>query len=128
MALPTSESLPVDNSGQNVELTSATAVPIQQSNRASARAKLPKLEVRKFKGSVFEWQEYWDAFESSIHNNEGLSVVHKFTYLKGLVEEPAKSAISGFALTVASYGSALELLKRRFGRPDMIQRATLTSC
>ena len=43
-SLHTSESLPVENSGQNVELTSATAVPTQQSNRASVRMKVPKLE------------------------------------------------------------------------------------
>ena len=90
---------------------------------SSVRVKLPKLEVKKFKGSVFEWQEFWDAFESSIHTNAGLSDVDKFSYLKGLVDEPAKSAISGFSLTAANYGSAVQLLKRRFGKPSTIQRA-----
>ena len=81
--------------------------------------------VKKFKGSVFEWQEFCDGFESSIHTNAGLSDVDKFSYLKGLVDEPAKSAISGFSLTAANYGFAVELLKRRFGKPSTIQRSDI---
>lgn len=115
------ESSSVENFEETTISTSPTQ-PVQQTS-GSVRVKLPKLEVKKFKGSVFEWQEFWDAFESSIHTNVGLSDVDKFSYLKGLVEEPAKSAISGFSLTAANYGSAVELLKRRFGKPVTIQRA-----
>ena len=35
-------------------------------------------------------------------------------YLRGLVDEPAKSCIAGFALTSAKYKSAVEILKRVF--------------
>ncbi|CAB4012401.1 TNF receptor-associated factor 3, partial [Paramuricea clavata] len=110
------------SSGSVTSIVNIAGTPVQQTS-GSVRVKLPKLEVKKFKGSVFEWQEFWDAFESSIHTNVGLSDVDKFSYLKGLVEEPAKSAISGFSLTAANYGSAVELLKRRFGKPVTIQRA-----
>ncbi|CAB4032310.1 Hypothetical predicted protein, partial [Paramuricea clavata] len=110
------------SSGSVTSVVNIAGTPVQQTS-GSVRVKLPKLEVKKFKGSVFEWQEFWDAFESSIHTNVGLSDVDKFSYLKGLVEEPAKSAISGFSLTAANYGSAVELLKRRFGKPVTIQRA-----
>ena len=33
----------------------------------AVRAKLPKLEVKKFSGKLGEWQEFWDSFESAIH-------------------------------------------------------------
>ena len=39
------------------------------------------------------------------------------------MEEPAKTAISGFALTSANYEAALGLLKRRFGKKENIQKA-----
>ena len=87
------------------------------------RAKLPKLELRKYNGKICEWQEFWDGFSSSIDNNEQLSDVDKFAYLRGLLEEPAKSTIAGFSLTEANYMSAVELLKKRFDKKSAVQRA-----
>ena len=106
----------------------ASPPPAQQtvetaSRPRNVRAKLPKLEVKKFKGHIHEWQEFWDSFESSIHRNESLSEVDKFSYLRGLIEGPAKATIAGFALTSANYRAAVELLERRFGKKTAIRRA-----
>ena len=35
----------------------------------TVRVKLPKLESMTFDGKAYEWQEFWDSFESSIHTN-----------------------------------------------------------
>ena len=91
-------------------------------DQKTARVKLPKLEVRKFSGRLEHWQEFWDCYESAIHRNEGLSDVDKFSYLRGLLKEPARSAIAGFSLTAANYAAAVELLKKRFGKRIAIQR------
>lgn len=101
----------------NVSLSS------QSGQQKVVRAKLPKLEVKKFNGKLCEWQEFWDSFESAIHQNDGLSNVDKFSYLRSLLLEPARSAIGGFALTSANYESAIELLKKRYGKKIIIQRA-----
>jgi hypothetical protein len=37
------------------------------------RAKLQKLEVKRFKGKIQEWQEFWDSFDSSVNKNDALS-------------------------------------------------------
>ena len=37
--------------------------------------------------------------------------------------EPARSAIGGFVLTSANYKSAIELLKKRYGKKIAVQRA-----
>ena len=47
-----------------------------------------------------------------IHLNESLSDVDKFSYLRGLLLEPARSAIAGFSLMAANYAAAVELLKK----------------
>ena len=94
-----------------------------QSSAPKTKARLPKLEVRKFDGKLHEWQEFWDSFESAIHRNESLEDVDKFSYLKGLLVGQARSAITGFALTSANYESAVELLKKRYGKRTAIQRA-----
>ena len=42
------------------------------------RAKLPKLEVRKFNGRSEEWQEFWDGLENPFYANPTLSEIYKF--------------------------------------------------
>ena len=107
----------LNESQENGHINAATPA-----TQKSARVKLPKLEVRKFNGKLHEWQEFWDSFESAIHTNESLSNVDKFSYLRGLLLEPARSTIAGFALTSANYQSAVDLLKRRYGKKTAIQR------
>ena len=109
----------VVESPSNVESMSNESV----TTASKVRAKLPKLEVKKFKGDVCKWQEFWDSFESSIHSNDCLSDVDKFNYLRGLLEESAKSCISGFSLTAANYNSAVDILKERYGKKSAVQRA-----
>ena len=46
----------------------------------------------------------------------------KFSYLRGLLLEPARSAIVGFALTSKNYEAEVELLKKLFGKKTAIQR------
>ena len=89
----------------------------------SINVKLPKLELTKFSGKVHEFQEFWDGFQSAIHENQSLANVDKFKYLKLFLLEPAKSVIAGMPLTDAGYNTAIELLKKRFGKPEEIQRA-----
>ena len=87
------------------------------------KAKLPKLEVKSFNGRLQDWQEFWDSFQSSIDGNGNLSAVDKFSYLKSLVQEPARSTIAGFALTAVNYDAAVQGLKKRYGKEIAIQRA-----
>ena len=107
----------------NSNLTENVASPGTSANSKTARVKLPKLEVRNFVGKLEEWQEFWDSFESAIHLNDSLSKVDKFSYLRGLLVGPARSAIAGFTLTSANYESAVELLKNRYRKKTAIQRA-----
>ena len=43
--------------------------------------KLPKLELKRFDGNILKWQEFWDTFDSTIHQSERLQRVDKFNYL-----------------------------------------------
>ena len=87
------------------------------------KAKPPKLKVKRFNGRLQDWQEFWDSFQSSIDGNDNLSAVDKSSYLKSLVQEPARSMIAGFALTVVNYDAAVQALKKRYGKEIAIQRA-----
>ena len=86
------------------------------------RAKLPKLRLKNFSGKFCEWPEFWDSFSSSIDNNDQLSDVDKFAYLRGYLEGQAKSTIAGLSLTATNYQCAIDLLKKRFEKKSAIQR------
>ena len=76
----------------SIESLSSTATL----NTRKVRARLPKLEMRKFSGKPYDWQEFWDAFRSSVLENEELRQVDKFTYLRYLLDEPVKKLLLGF--------------------------------
>ena len=81
----------------------------------SLRPKLPKLTIKKFEGDITTWKSFWDIYESAVHNNEELSDINKFTYLRSLVGHSTKDAIEGLALTPANYGEVVAILQKRFG-------------
>jgi hypothetical protein len=119
-----SPSLPSTSNGESSSVGFVENVsPVATNVTKPVRAKLPKLEVKRFKGNVCKWQEFWDSFESAIHLNDCLSDVDKFNYLRGLVDEPAKSCIAGFSLTSGNYQAAVNILKERYGKKSAIQRA-----
>jgi hypothetical protein len=82
--------------------------------------KLPELSIKKFNGDLTKWTTFWDAFNSTIHENVRLTAIEKFTYLQSLLEPPASEAISGLALTSANYDEATTILKKRYGNKQLI--------
>ncbi len=67
-----------------------------------------------------KWNSFWDGFDSAIHSNGALNKIDKYNYLNSLLEGPAARAVQGLTLTEANYGSAIELLKSRFGKPQQV--------
>ena len=68
-----------------------------------------------FDGDIIKFRGLWDQFQSAIHNNDDLSDIEKFTYLKSLLFHTAAELVSGLALSSTNYEKAVELLKERFG-------------
>ena len=85
-----------------------------------AKAKLPKVSLKKFTGNPTDWQSFYDSYTAAVHNNHTLSKVDKFNYLKALLEGPAAAATAGFTLTEENYETALKLLKDRYANPQVI--------
>ena len=78
-------------------------------------AKLPKLNIKHYNGTLTGWSPFWDAYKTAIHDNVSLSDTDKFNYLQSLLEGRARDAISGLSLTDANYTIAVDILQRRFG-------------
>ena len=106
---------------------SPNASPTRERSYGEPKVKLPKIELKKFDGSVLNWQTFWDQFESTVHNQPGLSDVDKFTYLKGLLSSSASECISGLTLTNGNYAEAVKLLRERFGNTQLLINAYMES-
>ena len=87
---------------------------------AVTKPKLPKIELPKFSGDVTKFRSFWESFESSVHQNAGLSAIDKFNYLRALLDGAAARSIQRLALTEGNYGAAIDVLKERFGKPQHI--------
>ena len=94
-----------------------------QQDRCKKSFRLTKLELKKFDGSIFKWAEFWDAFESAIHSNKQLHDVDKFNYLKAQLKGTVSEVISGLELTQENYDIAINLLKERYGKKQIMIKA-----
>ena len=82
--------------------------------------RLPKLELKKFGGNILKWQEFWDTFEATIHNNPSLQSIDKFNYLRAQLESDALKSIAGLELTNVNYEVAVKLLRERYGNRQLM--------
>jgi hypothetical protein len=73
-------------------------------SHSSAKMKLPKLSLKKFKGDINGWTPFWDSYTSAIHDSPDLSDIDKFNYLNSLLESKAAEAIAGLKITSANQG------------------------
>ena len=104
-ALPVKATEPLDNPEPREKVTS--------------QIRLPKLNLPTFDGNILCWQEFWDVFNSSVHEQE-IPNVTKFSYLKGTLRGTAANAIHGISITNDNYNTVIELLKERFGKSEVI--------
>ncbi|KAG1661324.1 Ovochymase-2 [Nymphon striatum] len=92
----------------------------------NVQVKLPKLFIDPFDGDVLKWTTFFEQFKSSIHENNHLSPIDKFNYLKSLLRGAAANSIMGLPLTASNYNAAIELLQSRFGKPSVIIQGHIT--
>ena len=82
--------------------------------------KTARTKLHRFKGDVTQFRTFWDTFESQVHSNPGLTKIDKFSYLVSLLEGTASRAIKGLPVTEENYDSVVEILKKRFGKPQKL--------
>ncbi|XP_028413518.1 uncharacterized protein LOC114536352 [Dendronephthya gigantea] len=86
----------------------------------SVKSKLAKLSLMRFSGDPKLWHAFWDSFSAAVHENDEVSKVDKFNYLRSLLDGIAASAIEGFSLTKENYDAAINLLQDRFAKTQII--------
>nr|XP_012215470.1 PREDICTED: uncharacterized protein LOC105667914 isoform X2 [Linepithema humile] len=96
---------------QNIENLQGTHTG---NNSRDLRIRLPKINLPHFAGSYEDWYTYQDTFEKLIHNNNDITEIEKFHYLRSSLREKAAEIIKSIETTTDNYQEAWDSLKERF--------------
>lgn len=94
----------------NIQLTHS----INDNDIKAINVNLTKISLPTFDGSYENWLSFKDIYISLIHNNESLSNVEKFHYLKSALINGAASTIESIQVTNQYYAIAWQNLVDRF--------------
>ena len=83
-------------------------------------SRLSKIELPVFKEDPLKWQGFWDQFQTSIHNNERISDVDRFNFLKRYLGGEALDSVDGLNLNSENHKEAIELLIDRYGNEQVL--------
>ena len=92
---------------------------------AMCRVKLPEIKLPTFGGKIANWITFRDTFRSLIHNNQNLTAIDKFTYLRTSLFGEALQEIGSVELTAANYDVAWNLLEKRYENKKLILKTHL---
>ena len=109
-----------NKSSDTVNENASQSLTLSDHSQVNKFVKLPKLNIQKFYGDSIQYMNFWNTFKVAIHDNESLSKIEKFNYLKSCLGGNAASAVEGFTISEENYDSALNILEKRFGRKDVI--------
>ncbi|XP_031337273.1 uncharacterized protein LOC116166460 [Photinus pyralis] len=84
--------------------------------------KLPRLTLEKFDLAPGNFLSFWSQFER-IHSSEDLDKTTKFMYLRMSLLGSAKILMDTYPNTAANYDKAVDHLKNRYGRDELIVHA-----
>ena len=99
----------------------------ENSFRMQNMVKLPKLELKRFNGDPMKWLEYRESFQRNIHDNTGYSGVHKMSYLKACLDDPASTTIANLSIIGDNYRPAVETLKGKYGQSGLLEEAHMAA-
>ncbi|XP_066261289.1 uncharacterized protein [Euwallacea similis] len=90
-------------------------------NLNTAKAvKLPDINLPIFDGSLQNWLEFRDTFESLIHKNEALSDIQRFHYLRASVCNEPLQIVSSVEFPSDNYTTAWELVGKRYNKDKLL--------
>ena len=108
---------------QSSSLVNQPAVP--GTDQHHSQIKLQPIEIPLFNGSYKDWPEFYDLYNSLVHNNPRFSPCEKLQYLKKSLTGNASNILKNLTITDANYRQAYEELVNTFNKKDVIIDAYL---
>ncbi|XP_018571452.1 uncharacterized protein LOC108911101 [Anoplophora glabripennis] len=102
---------------------SVVAASVRNNNinlQSQSMIKLPTIRLPGFDGNYNNWLEFKDSFAALVDNNESLSDIQKFYYLRSALEGDAVQVIKSIEVSAANYSHAWQLLLDRFKNKKLI--------
>lgn len=121
MRVRIAEILRVPVTAHAIPESSATQNPIQVHLGHSKNLAYPKMEQKKFSGELKDWLQFWARFKK-IHDDPNIANEDKYQFLiQSMVEGTrASEIVASYPATAENYPKAIESLKSRFGREDVL--------
>ena len=124
-SVPTAPSAPSPDMTQVLQAFTVSTDLFRQNMNATPTAaqssiRLPTLSIEPFSGDSLRWQQFFDSFSTSVHDNASLSDIEKFNYLKSCLRGPALRALDGLSISAENYGLAMTLLQNKYGDKNVM--------
>lgn len=98
-------------SGKNSAKETSSATPV---------VKLAALNVPIFSGLYAEWAPFYDMYTALIHNNDNLTTIQKFFYLRSSLSDDAANCIKNLETTTNNYEHAWNSLVTRYNNKRLL--------
>lgn len=108
------------NTAQPVQPTIDTVNTNLQQINIQGQVKLPNISLPDFQGHYDEWITFHDTFVNIIHENQQLSKIQKFYYLRSCLKGEAVQTVHSLKITNDNYEIAWSLLKERYENKKLI--------
>lgn len=93
--------------------------PAVSTNAPASNARLPKIELPKFKGDYKQFVTFLDLFNALVHSSS-LSEIEKFNYLIASLEGPPLSLVRTLPMTSDNYTVAYNTLVERYSNTRLL--------
>ena len=106
---------------ENESINSGNSSRLQDTVPKTLCQRLPEVELYKFGGDLKDWLTFWNQFKN-IHENANLTNADKYHYLiqSTKIKSEARDIVESFPVTDENYSLAIESLKERYGRKDLL--------
>ncbi|EPB76612.1 hypothetical protein ANCCEY_04321 [Ancylostoma ceylanicum] len=84
-----------------------------------ARAELPKIPIPEFSGKTWQWDNFWELFNATVHSLS-ISDLQKFNYLLRALKGEARESVVRFQVTSSNYSLAISHLQQKDGNVQTI--------
>ncbi|KAK6763439.1 hypothetical protein RB195_023948 [Necator americanus] len=81
------------------------------------RIELPTLPIPIFRGNIWEWDNFWELFNTNVHSQD-LPELFKFNYLLNALKGEALESVKKFQINKENYSKALEFLHHKYGNAE----------
>nr|CAH7726126.1 unnamed protein product [Callosobruchus chinensis] len=109
-----------DRENNDDKNSAVSSVSAKSSVEMKSSIVLPQINLPKFNGSPENWLEYRATYEALIHENEGLTQMQKYHYLRASLEGTASQVIRPTPFVSESYEAAWKALCEEFDNSKVL--------